>query len=43
MARSYEVHTPLSATMDSEKMVKKITTDGIYPLSPTGVDPEGRP
>jgi hypothetical protein len=43
MSISYGVITPLPGTTDSEKIVKKITLGGIYPLSPTGVDPEGGP
>jgi len=37
------VKTQPLATTDSEKIAKKFTTGGIYPLSPTGVDPEGGP
>jgi hypothetical protein len=43
MSISYGVITPLPAATDLEKKVKKITLGGIYPLSPTGVDPEGGP
>jgi len=42
MSISYGVITPLLAATDLEKDVKKITLGGIYPLSPTGVDPGGR-
>ena len=40
---SYDVRIPLSVIMYSEKIVKKITTGGIYPLFPTSLDPADGP